>query len=297
MKNNLGIIYMLLSAICFALMGILGKTVFNLGVSTLDLTILQNWFVIIAMLIYFAFKRFEPIKITAKDFKTLLLQGLFGSLPVFVFYYLCVEHINASIGCLLLFTNPVFIALYFVIFEKQKIGWAKMSAIGIALLGSCLVLNILPGNIGQIDLLGVLFGVLSSLAYAFYNIYAEKKLGKYRPETILFYCSIVVMVVVSLINPAFYRFEILSNPRAVLYIAVLSVASGILPVIFLYKGIAYLGAQVASVVANLEIPVTLILSALILGERLVPIQILGSIMTIVAVLILTTFQKVVSNPL
>lgn len=267
-------------------MGIFGKIVLQSGMGSIDLTLLQNYVVILLLFVYYAVMRLKPLKLTLQDLKSILLQGLLGSAPVFIFYYLCLEHINASVACLLLFTNPIFITVYFIVFEGQKNSWQKMLAIAMALIGSIFVLNIMPGNIGKLDLLGIFFGVVSSISYAFYNVHAEKKLTKYQPGVILFYCSIVVAAAASVLNPGFYKLGFINNYKAVYLTVIIAVVSGILPVVFLYKSIGILGAQIVSVAATLEIPITMLMSVLILGERLSMIQLIGSMLIIASIILL-----------
>lgn len=285
-RKYTGFLYMFLSAFCFSLMGIISKLIFRFGVPVLDLIIMQNIIQVVILGIYFGFKKFKDIKLGLKDIKTISIQGLLGSVPVLIFYYITLQRISASISCMLLFTNPIFITLYFILFEKQRASLPKIIAVIATFVGSILVLNITPENISSLDIIGVITGFISSISYAFYNIYADKKLGSYTPGAILFYCCLVVVVVVSAINPGFYFKSYFFDFELVKYVFVLAIVTGILPVVFLYSGINILGAQIASIVATGEIPFTLLLSSLILGEELLFIQVVGSILIMVAIILL-----------
>lgn len=273
-------------------MGILAKVVLQLGIGSMDLSLLQNYMVLLMLLVFYALQGFAPLKLKREDLKVISIQGLLGSTPVFVLYYLSLQRTSASVTCLLFFTYPIFITLYYMIFEGQKNSWVKTIAVLTAFAGSVLVLDLMPEHIGKLSISGVIFGFASGIAYAFYNIYAEKKLTKYQPGVILFYCTLIIVLAVSCINPLFYRFAFAGNLEAIGITAVIAIVSGILPVVFLYKSIVILGAQIASIVANLEIPMTLLLAALIIGEKLYPIQIAGSILVIFSVLLLKADGKI-----
>lgn len=285
-RKYLGFIYMFLSAFCFSLMGIISKLIFRFGIPVLDLIIMQNIIQVAILGIYFGFKKFKDIKLGMKDIKIISIQGLLGSVPVLIFYYITLQRISASISCMLLFTNPIFITLYFILFEKQKASLPKIIAVFATFVGSIMVLNITPENISSLDIIGVITGFISSISYAFYNIYADKKLRIYSPGTILFYCCLVVVIFVSAINPGFYLKSYFADFELVKYVFVLAIVTGILPVVFLYSGINILGAQIASVVATGEIPFTLLMSSLILGEQLILIQMIGSILIMGAIVLL-----------
>lgn len=285
-RKYLGFLYMFLSAFCFSLMGILSKLIFKFGISSLDLIVMQNIIQVLVLGLYHAFRKFKDLKLGIKDLKIISVQGLLGSVPVLIFYYVAIQRLNASIACLLLFTNPIFITLYYIVIEKQKAGTFKVIAVAATFVGSIMVLNITPQNIGALDMIGIAAGFLSSISYAFYNVYAEKKLGSYSPGAILFYCSLVVVIFVSIINPGFYTRGYITNIELMGYVSILAVAASILPVVFLYSGISILGAQIASVVATAEIPFTLLLSSIVLSEKLTLIQIIGSIMIMTAIVLL-----------
>lgn len=291
-KNRItGYILIALSAFCFSLNGILSSFLFKNGIKTLDLIILQNIFQISILIIFYSFKKFKDLKISRDDIKTISLQGLFASTPTAVFYYIAIQKTNTSIACLLLFTNPIFVTLYYIVFEKQRNNIGKIIAVAVVFLGSALVLNVSPKNLSHINILGIAAGIISSISYAFYNVYAEKKLKKYPPGVILFYCTIVVFVLISSININFY-FNIHRLDFTMLkYALPLSTIANIAPVILFYSGIKKIGAQSASIVATGEVPFTIILSFLVLKETLSLTQVFGSILIVSAILALTTMEE------
>jgi drug/metabolite transporter (DMT)-like permease len=58
------------------------------------------------------------------------------------------------------------------------------------------------------------------------------------------------------------------------------------PVIFLYKGIRIVGADKASIVANAELPITIVLSFLVLEERMGPVQLFGILLIMCSIILL-----------
>lgn len=286
-----GYILIALSAFCFSLNGILSSFLFKSGIKTFDLIILQNISQLLILLIFYSFKNFENLRITKNDIKIISLQGLFASTPTAVFYYIAIQKTNTSVACLLLFTNPIFVTLYYVIFEKQRNNMSKIMAVAVVFLGSALVLNISPKNFSDTNILGIIAGILSSISYAFYNVYAEKKLKKYPPGVILFYCTIVVFVLISAINFNFYLNLHALDFTMLKFALPLSTIANIAPVILLYSGIKKIGAQSASIIATGEVPFTIILSFLVLKETLNITQIFGSVLIVGSILSLTLMEE------
>lgn len=287
----IGYLLIALSAFCFSLNGIISSFLFKSGIKTYDLIIMQNISQIFILLIYFSFNKLKDLKITKKDLRIISLQGLFASTPTAVFYYIAIQRTNTSIACLLLFTNPIFVTLYYIIFEKQRNNMNKIIAVIVVFIGSALVLNVSPKNFSHISVIGISAGILSSVSYAFYNVYADKKLRKYSPGVILFYCTIVVFLIISTINVNFY-FRLRELDFQMLKFALpVSTIANILPVVLLYTGIKRIGAQSASIVATGEVPFTIVLSFLVLGETLSLIQVFGSILIVGAILCLTLMEE------
>ncbi len=283
-RELFGCLLIMLSALCFSLMGIISSFLFKSGIQTYDLIIMQNATQAIFLAVFYSFNKFKDLKISFNDIKTISLQGLFASTPVAILYFIAIQRTNVSIACLLLFTNPIFVTLYYIIFEKQKGNIGKVIAVLVTFLGSVLVLDISPNNFSHIDFLGVAAGILSSISYAFYNIYADKKLKSYSPGVILFYCTIVVFIMLSIINMSFYTRIWQMDFSLLKFTIPLSAVTNTLPVILLYSGIRIIGAQAASIIATGEIPFTMILAFLILKESMNIVQVLGSFLIVGAIL-------------
>ncbi len=290
-KRLTGYLLIILSALCFSLMGIISSFLFKSGIKTYDLIIMQNAVQALFLGVFYFFYNFSKLKISIKDFKIIALQGLFASTPVAVFYFIAIQRTNVSIACLLLFTNPIFVTLYFTIFEKRKSSGVKIAAVIVTFIGSIFVLNITPKSFSHVDVIGIVAGILSSISYAFYNVYADKKLRNYSPGVILFYCTLVVFTLISLINISFYTRINELDFNLLKFTIPLSAIMNILPVVLLYTGIRKIGSQAASIVATGEVPLTLLLSFFILNEKLNMIQLFGSMLVIGAILTLTILKE------
>ena len=285
-KNRIGYIYVLLAAFFFALIAVIGKTVMNSGISVFDLLILQNSVALIFMLAYFAAVDIKKLHLDKRSLKTVLIQGLIGSASTTILFYLALEKLNAGIASMLLFTHPVLVSLYFMSTKTKKITLTSNFALLAAFMGSIMVINVFNIDITKTPLLGLVFGVISSCAYAFYNIYADVKLKDFEPLVTAFYTNLTTLIVVLVLHPGFFQFEFVLTFDLMIYICELAVVSGILPVIFLYKGINMVGADKASIVATSELPITILMSFFVLGERMGLVQLAGILLIVCSIIIL-----------
>ena len=285
-KNRIGYIYVLLASFFFALIAVIGKTVMNSGINVFDLLILQNTTALIFMLAYFAIVDIKKLYLDKKSLKTILVQGLVGSASTTILFYLALQRMNAGVASMLLFTHPVLVSLYFMATKTKKITLTNNLALLAAFMGSIMVINVFNIDMAKTPLIGLVFGILASAAYAFYNIYADVKLKDFEPLVITFYTTLVILAVTLILRPGFFRFEFAMTSELMIYICELAVVSGILPVIFLYKGIGMVGADKASIVATSELPITILMSFIVLSERMGLVQLAGILLIICSIVIL-----------
>lgn len=285
-STNIGYMYVFLAASFFAFIGVLGKDLINLGIAPLDLIILQYGATVLIMFAYFAVTDIKVLKLTKHEIKSILIQGIIGSSGTTIFFYLALEWVNAGIASMLLFTHPVLISIYFLVSKTKKINVINNSALVLAILGSIMVINILSFNMSVTPIIGILFGLAASASYAFFNIYAELEFKEARPLVTTFYCSGVILITALLIHPGFFTFNFELSWNTMFYIVRLAIIAGILPVVFLYNGITLVGADKASIVATVELPITVLLAFVILGEKMDMIQVIGILFIIASIILL-----------
>jgi len=293
-KSNLGYLYIALASFLFALISIIGKSAFNSGLKVYDLLIMQNAVSTLIMFLYLMMKDKKSIILTKDQLKNVLIQGLIGTSGSTIFFYLALEKTSAGIATMLIFIHPVFVTLFFVITGLRKITTINKLVLVLVVIGSGMVLNVFELNIVELPVVGIAYGIICSIAYAFFNIFADLKLKDIKPEVLPLYTSAILFVVSSILNPTFFRFDFDLNPQIMFYIVELAIVSGILPTIFVYKGIMLIGSEKVTLIATSELPITLILAFFILKETMVFTQIIGVIIIIGSLLMLQNESTVLN---
>lgn len=294
-SSKIGYIYVGLAATFFAIIGVIGKSAINLGIAPLDLIVLQYATTTVILMVYFFAKDISLFKLEKTQAKSMLIQGMIGSTGTTIFFFMALERMNAGIASMLLFTHPVLISIYFLLSKTKKINAINNIALLLAVTGSALVINIFAFNIVKTPFIGLLFGMLASASYAFFNVYAEVKLQGLKPITMTFYGTIIILAIALIINPSFFNFNFELTGKMVFYILELAIISGIFPVVLIYKGIALVGADKASIVATAELPITVLLAYFILGERLNLVQGAGIVFIIVSIILLQNENNILSR--
>lgn len=281
------------SAICFGIAGVFVKISYEGGLSATELLLLQYIFAVSLMLLIGIIKNREELKVNKKELFHLMILGVIGNTFMTVFYYLSFEYLPVANVTMLLYTYPVMVFIYTVIFDKNKINNKGIISIIIAFIGAILSLNIFNEK-ASLPIMGIIFGVLSALFYSFMNIYSEKKLASVSAFSINLYSTLFSLIFLLIYVNPIKLFSISLNYLDIKNIVLLAIICEIIPLTLLYAAIKYIGYFKVSIIGNLEIPTSIIVGYLFLKEDIKVTQLFGGFLIIVAVYLLKS-NKTDSN--
>ncbi|GLC28843.1 DMT family transporter [Clostridium omnivorum] len=277
-----GYIYSILSAILFGSAGLVIKFAYVGGIDSISLLTLQYIIAVVIMFIVLYIMDKKALKVNRNVLLHCAILGIVGNTFMTIFYYLAFKYLPVAMVAILLYTYPIMVFLYSFIFEKEKVDLKKFIALLMAFSGCVLALGLIGGKTSY-SKVGIIYGVLSALFYAFMNIYSEKKLAKVDSLTINFYSTLF-----SLISLIIYRVPVFVLKGEVSisligYTTILAVLCEILPLTLLYAAIKRIGSLKVSIIGNLEIPTAMILSYIFLHETITFSQLIGAVFVFYAV--------------
>jgi drug/metabolite transporter (DMT)-like permease len=208
-------------------------------------------------------------------------------------YLLSISMLKVAVAILMQYLAPVMICLYSLVFAREALTPATMIAVCCATVGCYLVVGAYNFDLFSMNREGILCGFACALFFAGYSLYGEKGMHRYNPWTVLFYATFFAAVFWNIAH-VFWEaaprpFEAFLQPYSatvwglILYIAVLGT---IVPFGLYFNGISLIRSARASITATLE-PITAgIISFVFLGEALEPLQVLGMLLVIAAVILL-----------
>lgn len=276
-----GYIYGILSAVLFGSAGIFVKLAQN-ELDSISLLIIQYIIAVSLMFITLYFTDKQALKVNTKDMVNLAILGVVGNTFMTVFYYLAFNYLSVAMTTILLMTFPIMIFIYSTIFKRQKISGVKSIAALLAFIGCIMALNIFKGQFIYSPI-GIIFGLLAAMFYAFMNIYSESRFDKVKPLAINAYSTLFSLITLCLFKFPLFLFRGELPLNSIGYVAILAIFCEIIPLTLLYASIKIIGAVKASIVSNLEIPTSLILSTFILKEEISLVQIIGATIVVYAV--------------
>ena len=283
-QHTYGYLYAVLAAFFFAMIAIIGKDLISGGTHPLQVSLYQYLFTILMLGIWLYFRKRGTLRCSRKTLLDCALLGTVGGAATTLLFYSALNYLDAGVTSMLLFINPVYIALFFAVTKIRKMKPVNYISVGIAVVGASLVLDIFSGSL-KFSPIGLTLGILSGIAYAFYNVYADLKLKSEDPNVINFYACIAALILTALLlvfGGIGFSITISSLPPIIF----LAGFSGILPIYFIFKALQYIGSEKVSVIASVELPMTLIMAFTILKEHMKPIQLFGVALIIISTILL-----------
>jgi drug/metabolite transporter (DMT)-like permease len=281
-----GYLYILIGATLWGVSSVVAKSLFNIGLSPGELVLIRLTFATLSLfLILFLFDRRRMI-ISLNDLPYFMILGFVGVAGMQFTYYYTISKIHVGPAILIQYLFPVWVTLYAFFFQKQPFHKEKIASLLLAVLSCYLLVGGYRIDLLRLNKIGIASGIVSSLFNAFYTLYGEKGLKKYDPWTLILYGfgfgAVFYWILISpmkVISEG-YSFKIW---MAFLYIAIFST---LIPFGLYFKGIERIRATRASITATWEPVVAGVTAYFVLGEALFPLQVLGGIGVIAAIMLL-----------
>jgi drug/metabolite transporter, DME family len=224
-------------------------------------------------------------------------SGIILNLAIFVAF----SRITVALALLAFYTYPALVAVVAIVIERRRPHRLELVALGLALGGMTLVvLGQLDPSAGLVvDALGLGLALLASVAQTVYIITSRAYafIPAEQAATILLWIAVLAYVLIALATGSLDAIEEpFRNPVAWPYVVVAGLLGAGLPSMLFLVAIRLIGPVRTGILAMLE-PVTgTVLAALILGETLGPIQLLGGTLVIAAGVLLQRAPTPVDAP-
>lgn len=235
----------ILSAFFFALISQLTKLAYRSGMTPLQLVTLQFTTATVILLAFAVLFRPAVLKLPAGMLPKLIVHGLVGSIGTNILYAIALVYLPASLGTMLLFSYPILVTVGALIFFRARIRLLQVIALALSVAGTMLSTQFWQIPPGSLAFTGIVLGLGSAVAYAFFNLYGEHILAKINPLTSLTYVQLV-----SALTLLLYQFPGYISGRAALVYSGEQFAIGlamatlatIIPFWLLLVGIKQIGA-------------------------------------------------------
>ena len=270
-------------------------------IPSLVLAFWRDSFVVLTLLPILGFLRASLLRVQRRHLRYLMFYGfvlaIFNSL-----WTLSVSVNGAAIATVMAYCSAGFTALLGWWFLKESLDWAKILAILLSLGGCILVSGALDPQAWHLNLLGIVTGIVSGLAYATYTLMgrsaAERGLNPWTTLLYTFAFATIFLLIFNLL-PVEQLPGKAAHPIDFLWLG--SALSGWLILFLLAAGptmtgfglynvsLGYLPSSVVNLIVTLEPAFTAVIAYLLLGEYLTGVQIVGSLLILTGVVFLRKY--------
>ena len=230
----------------------------------------------------------QRIQLPAPDLIQCLVLGMLGVAASNYFYYVAIQRTSVAIAIILQYTAPVWVLLYVVARRQQKLSIQKVVAVAVAVAGIALTIGVVGGKSAsplRLDSYGLIAAILASFSFAFYNIGGHRILARYDRWRVLIWTLISASAVWIIVNPPWKIVAAHYAPAQWIFLFVFSMISVLGSFSLYFLGLQYLEPTRAIIASCLEPVFSILLAAALLGESVRPIQTVGIVLVLSAIVI------------
>jgi drug/metabolite transporter, DME family len=230
----------------------------------------------------------QRIQLPTPDLIRCLVLGMLGVAASNYFYYVAIQRTSVAIAIIVQYTAPVWVLLYVVARGQQKLCLQKVAAVGVAITGIALTIGIVGAKSGvplRLDSYGFLAALLASFSFAFYNVGGHRILTRYDRWRVLVWTLISAAVFWLFVNPPWKVIAAHYTPAQWAFLFVFSMISVLGSFSLYFLGLQHLEPTRAIIASCLEPVFSILLAAALLGEGLRPVQTLGIVLVLSAIVI------------
>jgi drug/metabolite transporter (DMT)-like permease len=286
MNERSGYLLIVTASIIWGTMGIFGKFAFAYGINPVTLTALRILISSATLLVPLAFSKRKLLRVCRKDMPRLLILGIFGVALQRISYFYAVDLTTATIAAVLFYTYPVFVSLYAALFRKERITPSIVVAMILAFSGVVFTVKAYQASWLSANLLGLVFGMLTSLLFAVYFLVTRKLRDSYTNWTLLVFGDGIGAVALAPLL-CFSVSEIISYPQPLwMLIIVIALFPSLIGYLIFSFALRYVEPSRGSILSVIEPLSAAAFSVAVLGETFEPLQLAGVVLVLAGVTIL-----------
>jgi drug/metabolite transporter (DMT)-like permease len=230
----------------------------------------------------------RALRVPRRDLVRLFLLGILGVAASNYLYYLAIQRTNVATAIILQYTAPVWVLLYTVARGAQgrRPSLRRIAAVGLAVAGCALAVGFVGSGGFRMDAVGVMAALLAAFSFAFYNVGGHSVLARYDRWKVLLWVLVAASTFWIFVNPPWKIIAAHYGRQQWVFMLVFSLLSVLGPFSCYFAGLQHLEPTRAIVASCLEPVFSILIAALVLGELLRPMQTVGIVLVLVAIVLI-----------
>jgi drug/metabolite transporter (DMT)-like permease len=287
-KETKGYSLVILGATFLGTIGIFGRLIYLHEPD--PLTVVTFRALIAFFLLFFTKIIFDPdsLRIRRRDFIYFAIYGLLSVTLCFLLFFYAIKFTTIATATILLYTYPAFIVILSTIFLKEELTRSKLFALLLTFLGCILVIQVYFPSELKLNLKGIICGLGAGLGAGLYSVLGKKAVERYSALTVVTYAlgfGSFFLLIARGVRPLY---SVHYPATTWIWIFCLAIFSTLLGYSIYTRGLKYVEASRAGIVATWEVVVASFLAFIIFGETISILQIFGVLFIFLAIFIIRT---------
>lgn len=292
-RERQGILLCAVSAVGFGGMAIFAKLAYEAEVSVM--TLLATRFTLSALLLWSVVCCHWPGLPPMRSLSTAFSIGLVGEGLVAALFFVSLTRIDAALASLLFFTYPALVTACSCAIGRERIS--RRSAGEVAMVLSGVVLVVLGDKDMGFDGIGMLLALVAALGYTIYILVSDSAVRDVKPMMLSALTCTGAALTFSVFGFLGGRLDFGFEPSGWAPLVGITLLCTVLPIGTFFAGRSRIGPTNASIISTVELPFTLLLAFLLLGERVGTSQMWGGMLILTPVVALQLHQKPLQLPI
>jgi drug/metabolite transporter (DMT)-like permease len=242
----------------------------------------------------------STLRIRGRDLAQFFILGILGLAASNFFYYFAIQKTSVATAIVLQYVAPIWVLLYMLVRKLQHATVQRVLGVVLAVIGCGVAVGLVSARVGfpwlglsgaHFSSIGVLAAEAAAVSFAFYNVYAQHLIQNYNRWTVLLYALLGASVFWQFVNPPWRIAAQHYTSGQWLFLLVFAIASMLVPFSFYFAGLQHLDPTRAVVTACLEPVWAIALTALMLGELVSPMQVVGIVLVLTATILVQRPDK------
>jgi drug/metabolite transporter (DMT)-like permease len=270
-------------------MAVLARLLFrDRGVDPVTLVAARFYLATLTLLLLLAVAAPRRLRIGWSDWWMAAAVGVVGLLANQFLYFVAIRLTSVATAVLLQYQAPILVALYALLIQRQRLTPRLLAALGLGIAGSALVVRVHDPAVLRLSLGGVAAGLGTACAFAFYILASRAALRRLDSWTLLTYAYLAGSLTWAGVLPPWILPTRVPDPSTWWAFLAVATLGTVLPFGLFIRALTVLPATQASIAGLLEPVVATAAAYLILGEALLPLQILGGVLVLISVILTQT---------
>jgi len=290
-----GYVYIGTAALFWGIAATLGRAAFTgrvpgLKLAAIDPLILSQSRTTLSFLVLLPvllIRRGAPaLRVPRPDLFRFLVIGILGVAASNYLYYLAIQRTNVAVAIILQYTAPVWVLLYTVLRGAHRPSLRRGAAVALAVVGCALAVGFVGSGNLRLDTVGVIAALLAAFSFAFYNVAGHSILTRYDRWQVLLWVLASAAAFWIFVNPPWKIWAAHFTPAQWAFMLLFSLVSVLGPFSCYFAGLQHLEPTRAVVASCLEPVFSIVIAAIFLGELLRPLQTLGIVVVLIAIVLI-----------